>query len=502
MTKVQCFLGFTNYYCKFIPKYAQIARPINQLVSGENASKKKALVEWTEECQIAFEHLKHLCSQTPILAYANYQKPFKLHTDASEHGFRAVLYQKQDNDMECVIAYASRTLFKSKRNYNTNKLEFLALKWSITERFHEYLYGGHFEVYTDNNPLTYILTTAKLDATGQRWVASLANYNFKFFYKSGKLNVEADALSCIPWESTQIEHMEPLIVKTMLQSKLESETSFPNEYLPVNLLLKSMTVNTTSKLTQKDWVKEQMDDGDVSRVIQLLKSNKLSTYMAQEMDSSSMQILLKYRKNLFLNNGLLYQKAILKNHLEPVMQFVLPKRFICKVILACHGDNVHLGMEQTLRLLQERFFWPKMAEDVCMHIYTCERCLRFKQPQERVEMQPILVSYLMELIHLDFLTLGGKPGAYITPKQTAIVVAHTLWENFLVHYGWSEKILTDQGKSFENNLFQELCSLTQVKKLHTSPYHPVTNGQCQHFNATLISMLGTLPTHAKKNCQE
>ena len=102
------------------------------------------------------------------------------------------------------------------------------------------MYGGHFELYTDNNPLTYILTTAKLDATAQRWVASLANYNFKIFYKSGKLNVKADALSHIPWENTQVDHMEPLIVKTMLQSKLESETSLPNEYPPANFLLKSM----------------------------------------------------------------------------------------------------------------------------------------------------------------------------------------------------------------------------------------------------------------------
>ena len=113
------------------------------------------------------------------------------------------------------------------------------------ERFYEYLYGGHFEVYTDNNPLTYILTTAKLDATGHRWVASLVNYNFKIFNKSGKLNVEADALSHIPWESAPIEHMEPLIVKTMLQSKLESEISFPEEHFPVKLSLKSMTVDTT-----------------------------------------------------------------------------------------------------------------------------------------------------------------------------------------------------------------------------------------------------------------
>ena len=196
-------------------------------------------------------------------------------------------------------------------------------------------------MYTDNNPLTYILTTAKLDATEQRWVASLANYNFKTFYKSGKLNVEADALLCIPWESAQVEHMEPLLVKTMLQSKLESEISFPEELFPVKLLLKSMTVDITLKLTQKDWVKEQMDDVDVNKIVKLLKSNKLSTYMAQEMDSSAIQILLRYKKDLLLKNGLLYWRMILKNHPEPVEQFVLPKRFICKVILACHDDNGH-----------------------------------------------------------------------------------------------------------------------------------------------------------------
>ena len=192
-----------------------------------------------------------------------------------------------------------------------------------------------------------------------------------------------------------------------------------------------------------------MDDVDVNKIVQLLKSNKLSTYMAQEMDLSAIRILLRCKKGLILKNGLLYQRTTLKNHPEPVGQFVLPKRLIHKMILACHDENGHLGMKQTLGLLQERFFWPKMAEDVRAHIHTCERCLRFKQPQEKAEMKPILVSYLMEFIHQDFLTLGGKAGdakstnilvitdhftkyaqACITPKQTSVVVAHTLWENF------------------------------------------------------------------------
>ena len=175
---------------------------------------------------------------------------------------------------------------KSERNYDAHKLEFLALKWLVTERFHEYLYGGHFEVSTDNNLLTYILTTARLDATRQRWVASLANYNFKIFYRSGKLNVEADALSRIPRENSQVNHLEPLIVNTMLQLKLETEIGIPEEYLQLNVIQKGMMVNSTPKLTHSEWVKEQHEDSDIGLLVQLHKSEKLEKYVAREMDSS------------------------------------------------------------------------------------------------------------------------------------------------------------------------------------------------------------------------
>ena len=158
----------------------------------------------------------------------------------------------------------------------------------MTERFHEHLYGGEFEVYMDNNLLTYILTTAKLDATGQRRVDSLANYNIMILYKSGKCNVEADALSRIPWENTQVDHLEPLIVQTMLQSRLETEMGIPEKYSPLNVIQKAMLVNSTSKLTQHEWVKEQCEDVDIAATIQLLKTGKLGKYVAKEMDSSGM----------------------------------------------------------------------------------------------------------------------------------------------------------------------------------------------------------------------
>ena len=100
VTDIRSFLGFTNHYRRFIKCYANVAKPLNTLVSGENASCKKVPIEWTGECQVAFDKLKKLCTSTPILAYANYKKPFQLHTDASDLGLGAVLYQQDDDNQQ------------------------------------------------------------------------------------------------------------------------------------------------------------------------------------------------------------------------------------------------------------------------------------------------------------------------------------------------------------------------------------------------------------------
>ena len=175
--EVRSFLGFTNYYQRFIRKYAQVGKPLYKLISGENASRKQNSIKWDLECQHNFDNLKELCTATPILAYVDFAKPFKLHTNASVLGLGALMYQVHDG-VEKVISYASRSLTQSETKYAVHKLVFLCMKWAITEQFHKYLYGNTFDVYTDNNPLTYVLTTAKLNAMGHRWITDLANYNF------------------------------------------------------------------------------------------------------------------------------------------------------------------------------------------------------------------------------------------------------------------------------------------------------------------------------------
>ena len=122
-----------------------------------------------------------------------------LHTNASADGLSAVLHQDIDGT-EMVIVYASRSLKPSEKNYPAHKLEFLALKWSVCHKFHEYLYGNKFQVLTDNNPLTYVLTSAKLDATGH-WLAELSLYDFSIKYQPALKNTDADGLSQRPQET-------------------------------------------------------------------------------------------------------------------------------------------------------------------------------------------------------------------------------------------------------------------------------------------------------------
>ena len=209
-TKVKSFVGLVGHYRCFIKGFAKIAAPLYDLTSGDNKDKKSEHVDLSLEAREAFDRLKAACLQAPILAFPDFDKPFLLETDASGRGLGAVLSQKQADGRYHPITSASHVMNETEQRYHSNKQEFLALKWAIMEQFHEYLspYGknqNEFAVRTDN-PLTYIFSSANLDAAGQRWVARLASYNFSLEYQKGKDNTVADFLSrmneCLPDMST------------------------------------------------------------------------------------------------------------------------------------------------------------------------------------------------------------------------------------------------------------------------------------------------------------
>ena len=156
-TSIKSFVGLVGHYQWFIKGFAKIAAPLYDLISGDNCSKKKESVELTSEAEEAFKVLKDACLQASILSFPDFNKPFLLETDASGKGLGAILSQKQEDGHYHPIAYASRVMNATEQTYHSNKKEFLALKWAVTEQFHEYLYPYHnnrmeFIVCTDNNP--------------------------------------------------------------------------------------------------------------------------------------------------------------------------------------------------------------------------------------------------------------------------------------------------------------------------------------------------------------
>ena len=208
--EVHSFIGLASYYHRFIPNFSKWSKPLNALIvppahqakvhCGEMKKSKLTAFVWSKECQEGFDALKHALTMASVLAYPDYTQPFILETDASLKGLGAVLSQKGKDGEVRVIAYASRSLRpseRSKHDYSSAKIELMALKWSVCEKFKDYLLGSTFTIFTDNKPLVCV-KTSKLGAAQICWLSKLALYDFNIVYHTGRSNLIADALSHRP----------------------------------------------------------------------------------------------------------------------------------------------------------------------------------------------------------------------------------------------------------------------------------------------------------------
>ena len=377
-------LGFFGYYRRFVKDYAQVAKPLHDLLKGHENNKRsnrKTSITLDQNAVDSFNQLKKLLTSPPILAYADYKLPFEIHTDAALSGLGAILYQRQNGQLR-VIAYASRNLKPSEVNYPAHKLEFLALKWAVCDKFHDYLYGHYFEVLTDNNPMSYVLTSAKLDATGHRWLAELSTYNFKISYRSGKQNADADGLSRIPSDllPEHYESVEDNVVSAICNLVSGADSS----YVELICLSQSAVVQYSQEVYSMEkqdqqssdmWQTLQGDDPVIGKVISLLEEGQKPDAATVTGD---LRLYLREWDKLCLREGVLHRKRQDPDSGKEAYQLVLPESEREKALKGLHNDVGHLGRDRTLQLVRARFFWPKMADDVRTKIQTCEQCLKQK----------------------------------------------------------------------------------------------------------------------------
>ena len=543
--QVRSFLGFVGYYRRFIKAFSKIAGPLTNLLQG-TSGRSSAPVSWTDPCQSAFDRLKQALLTAPVLAFADFAKPFRLYTDASLEGLGAVLSQTQDGK-ERVIAYASRRLLPTERNdqnYSSFKIELLALKWAVTEKFKDYLWGASFTIVTDNNPLVH-LDTARLGAVEQRWAAQLANYTFDIKYRPGTANRNADLLSRLPEIQCAAVQVDGEPASPTSEPEMAVEEELPgNPAEPVAMTWAQRRPETQCAAVQADggpasptsepemaveeelpgnpaepvvtiWAQRQQHDPDLHQVYMWLESGEPPPTGIQRQSFPGLYGLLREWDRLRIREGVLVREMVEPDTQTPVHQVMVPMDEAQAVWQEYHRAAGHSGAEKVLSILRRRFFWPGMSKTVQTWTRECPTCVLSKRGLEpRAPLKPIQSSYPFEIVGLDYLSLGRPADTYPyilvitdlfsryalavpTKDQTAATTVRALWSALIQPFGCPERFLTDQGAAFESALMKQLCVMYGCTKSRTSPYHPMGNGACEKFNQTLLALLATIDPGAQ-----
>ena len=442
-----------------------------------------------------------------------------------------VLSQKQSDGQYHPIAFGSCSLTPVEKNYHSSKLEFLTLKWSVTEHFKEYLAYAPFVVWTDNNPLTYVLTMPNLDTMGHRWVGALASFQFELEYQKGTDNRAADMLSQVPinhsWQTIQ-----SLLKGVIVGASDRGEAKANEGLLEEHECLSQEARVQMAKLELMhivDW--EQAQEADVTlaachkwlHLRKVMPPSRWDTLLKEclgaETKTEQGKMFFRIHNSLILNRGLMYTSTTLKGETEGVLAFVIPTAQCCMALNGVHQDAGHQGQQRTLALMQERFWWPMMAEDCRAIVRGCPRCQAFEGEVPRAPLCLIQAYAPLELVHLDYTSIEStmelnKPPvvknvlvmtdhftryalAVVTKDQMARTVVKVFYEHFIVVFGALAKLLSDRGTNFMSALVKELCSAFGIQKCRTMAYHAQCNGQVEHFHQMLFCMIGKL-SHDKK----
>uniref|UniRef100_A0AAQ4QA44 Gypsy retrotransposon integrase-like protein 1 n=1 Tax=Gasterosteus aculeatus aculeatus TaxID=481459 RepID=A0AAQ4QA44_GASAC len=465
-SKVRSFLGMVGFYQQFFEGYSSISKPLFALTSGVTkpkyskgrkrpVAKKLTLADWSPECSEAFSKLKQALLENATLAHPDFSKPFLLSVDASSNGLGAVLSQlAEGDDVARPVAFASKSLNYAQSRYPAHRLEFLALKWAVCDKFSHWLKGQPFTAWTDNNPLTYILTKPKLDACEQRWVAKLAPYDFQIKYIPGPKNVVADALSREPFVQPSMLHRltrvpygalleEASVVDSdhvqdvfrqscdpaaMLQADpggLAPETSvsrqavcavlersldhdcLPSQAFLLPQLVRSIQPHELSDvhpLPRDKLLDLQRADPSLSRVLHFVERRRRPSRRERAAEPVEALRLLRHWEKLTLNMGVLYRVSKDVVTKRKTFQYVVPSALKEKVLKGVHDEAGHQGQRRTLYLTRQRFYWQGMETDVVQYVRGCSRCVVSKspEPEARAPLESVSTSRPLELVCVDF----------------------------------------------------------------------------------------------------
>lgn len=463
---VQSFLGFANYYRRFIKDFGKIATPLHELTRKDNKW------EWDNEAQEAFTQIKESILSEPVLATFDPDKPVELETDASDFALGAQVGQRDEDGKLHPIAFYSKKLHGAELNYPIYDKEFLAIINGF-KNFRHYMSGSQHrvKVFTDHKNIAHFATTQQLNARQIRWAEYLSEFDYEIIHRKGSENGRADALS----RRSDYDTGKPIGNGQLLE--LNEQGHFQQKQL--NTLFKVRNENPVFTKIQK-WTKENVCHiGDIPT-----------------------ECIMDHERYVVTYNH--------KTWIPPALQEECVKE------MHEHLTSGHQGIRKTMDRIRRTFDFRGIKEVIQKVISECEQCARSKASRHKPygELQPLKIPTRpwesVAFDHITKLPMSKEPmtevaydsifvvtdrftkyGYFLPYKEasTAEDLAYVFLRTIASNHGLPEEIVSDRGTTFTSNFWQALMAQLGTKHKLSTAYHPQTDGQTERLNQTLEQYL-------------
>ena len=454
LAELRSFLGLLNYYSKFLPSLASVLNPLHSLLQTGQPWK------WSQSCEDAFQKAKKALVEAPILAHYDPDLPISLAGDASAYGVGAVISHTMPDGTERPVAFASRTLSTSERNYSQVEKEALSLIFGI-KKFEQYLYGHRFTLITDHKPLTTILGPKQgipsiAAARMQRWALLLSAYSYTIRFRPTQAHGNADSLSCLP------------LMAEIAVGNSEDPTVFnvrQIESLPVG-------ASEIAAATRKDPI--------LSKVLVCVKKG-----WPGRVQDALKPYWLRQKELTIEQDTLLWG-----------MRVIVPFMLRDRVLQELHRG--HQGIARMKSLARSHVWWPKIDSELEERAKKCSPCQEQKNAPPKAPLNPwSWPQSPWDRIHIDFAgPLMGKmlliatdafskwPEVIIMTYTSSSKTIAALREMF-ARNGIPRELVSDNGPQFVSHEFQLFTHNNGIRHIRSSPYHPASNGAAERVVQTV-----------------
>ena len=494
--QVRQFTGFCNFYRRYIPNFATLCRPIDQL------KRKAQPFIWGIKQQTAFDTLKKIFMTKPFLRQPDYNKKFIIETDASAVATGAVLLQEDSNNNGQLqpIAYISKALTDTERNYQIYDREMLAIIRAL-QSFRPYILGCPITttIHCDHKNLSFYREPQHLTGRQARWIEYIQQYNIEIHWKPGKHMIISDSLSRRP------DHFK---------KKGDNEgTTLPSKFWVKENQLEEKEINfILAKL-------ELYDSAiiDIDELHNLIRDNTPSVPNALQQLKLQLPRIKPIRTEFTNEQGLLHFRRKI---------WVPDVHKIKQLIVRLHHDlptRNHPGLVNTIEQIRRTYFWPKMQNFVSKYVMGCHVCQQMKIDRQNHDMPLKPISNLnptlpFSTINVDFITDLPESNGYDSmcvivdhdctkmliclpchKTISALDTAQLLFDHVYKRFGLPKRIISDRGPQFASNVFRQLCTILNIKQAMSTAYHPQTDGQAERSNQGIEAYMRIFTTtHPEK----